>query len=446
MMHPEYLEMVSPYNFWKKEIDTGIWRNNYVDRILKTFSVPNIIVSVTGVRRAGKTYICRQVIRRMIEQGMKREQSLYVNFEDPSLQPYLSTVFLQDLYDTYRHHLNPKEEAIIMLDEVQNVQGWEKWVRMMLEKNENVKIVVTGSSSKIMSMELSPVLTGRYIDVRVYPLSFNEYLHFMNISTDNLDIRAQEMENQSVEYLEYGGFPTAVLTPDMEMRKEYLKELFDSIITKDIAARYGVRRTHELKSTVVLLLQNVSAMISVPKAVNTLKSMGIKISPTTVNQYLHYLKECLLFQYVPIFSYKVKDHMQYPKKVYCVDSGLVNAVAFRMSENLGKLAENVVAVELSHRYGTDRVFYWRGKGEKEVDFVIVENRKPMKLIQVTWEMNERKTREREIRAILSATEELGVEKPLILTGAGVKEKIEIDGKDIEVIPIWRWLLQPKDIV
>ncbi|MBU3902577.1 MAG: DUF4143 domain-containing protein, partial [Candidatus Thermoplasmatota archaeon] len=214
----------------------------------------------------------------------------------------------------------------------------------------------------------------------------------------------------------------------------------------DIAARYGVRRTHELKSMVVLLLQNVSAMISVPKAVNTLKSMGIKISPTTVNQYLHYLKECLLFQYVPIFSYKVKDQMQYPKKVYCVDSGLVNAVAFRMSENLGKLAENVVAVELSHRYGTDRVFYWRGKGEKEVDFVIVENRKPMKLIQVTWEMNERKTREREIRAILSATEELGVEKPLILTGAGVKEKIEIDGKDIEVIPIWRWLLQPKDIV
>ncbi|MDO9537255.1 MAG: ATP-binding protein [Thermoplasmata archaeon] len=440
MITPEYLEMVAPYNFWKREIDTGVWRSNYVDKILRIFTVPGIMASVTGVRRAGKTYICRQVLRRQIEHGMKKEQTLYVNFEDPALHPHLSVTFLQDLYETYRHYLNPKDETIIVLDEVQNVQGWEKWVRMMMETAENVKIMVTGSSSKIMSMELAPVLTGRHIDVRVYPLGFGEFLDFKQVSVSNLDIRTREMEDGIREYLEYGGFPTTVLTRDMEMRKEYLKELFESIITRDVAARYGVRRIHELKTTVGLLLQNVSSMVSVPKLTNTLKSTGIKISPTTVNQYLHHFRETLLFHYVPIFSYKVKDQMQYPKKAYCIDTGLVNAASFRQSENWGKLAENTVAIELFRRYGIDNVFYWRDRGGKEVDFVVVENRSVRELIQVTWEMGEKKTREREFRAILSAMEELSRDSALILT-RNAEERIVIDGKDIVIFPLWKWLLQ-----
>ena len=440
MITPEYLEYVAPYNFWKREIDTGTWRNDYVDRVLRIFTVPGTAATVTGVRRAGKTYICRQVLRRQIENGMKRGQTLYVNFEDPALHPHLSVTFLQDLYDTYRHYLNPEEDAIIVLDEVQNVQGWEKWVRMMMETAENIKIMVTGSSSKIMSMELAPVLTGRYIDVRVYPLGFEEFLNFKEVPVNNLDIRTREMEDAVREYLEYGGFPTTVLTRDLEMRKEYLKELFESIITRDVAARYGVRRMYELRSIVGLLLQNVSSMVSVPKLTNTLKSTGIKISPTTVNQYLHHLREILLFYYVPIFSYKVKDQMQYPKKAYCIDTGLVNAASFRLSENLGKLAENTVAIELFRRYGTDKVFYWKDRGGKEVDFVVVENGNARELIQVTWEMDEKKTREREIRAVLSAMEELGRDNALILTG-NTGENMGVDGKMIEITPIWKWLLQ-----
>ena len=432
--------MLAPYNFWNREIDTGIWRNSYVERILRAFSIPNIVVSVTGVRRAGKTYICRQILRRLIEQSLRREQTLYTNFEDPSLQPYLSTGFLQDLYDTYRYHLNPRDEAVIVLDEVQNLPGWERWVRAMMEKNENTRIIVTGSSSKIMSIELSHILTGRYIDIRVYPLSFKEYLRFKGVSIENLDIRRSEMENKIMGYLEYGGFPTVTLTEDREMRREFLKELFESIVTRDIAARYGLRKIYELKSTVVILLQNISAMSSVQKVVNTLKSIGVKISPATINEYLHYLKESLLFQFVPIFSYKVKDQMQYPRKVYCVYTGLINAVVFRMSNNLGRLAENIVAIELFHRYEDNKIFYWKDKMGREVDFVIVENRKPLQLIQVTWNIEDKKTRDREIRAILSAAEELSVDKLLILTG-DTEERLKVDQRDIDVIPIWKWLLQ-----
>ncbi len=443
MIHSEYLEIVAPYNAWNREIETGIWRNAYVERITKGFSVPNTAVSVTGVRRAGKTYVCRQAIRWMLERGMRKEQSLYVNFEDPALQPHLSAEFLQDLYDTYRHHLNPKDMAIIVLDEVQNVKGWERWVRMMLEKNEDVKIVVTGSTSEIMNKELSTVLTGRYIDVRIFPLSFGEFLDFKNVSTANLAISTGEMEKRIIEYMEYGGFPIVALTDDKEMRREYLKELFNSIITRDVAARYGIRRIHELRSTVVLLLQSVSSMTSVPKVVNTLKSTGMKMSPTTINQFMHHLRESMLFNFVPIFSYTVKDQMQYPKKVYCIDTGLVNAVSFRISENRGKLAENIVAVELFHRYGADKVFYWKEKGGREVDFVIVEGGKPKQLVQVSWKMDEKKTRDREIRSILSAIEELGVEKAIIITGDAA-ENIEVDGHTIELVPIWEWLLQPKE--
>lgn len=440
MLRREYLEIIAPYNFWGREVDTGIWRDIYVRKILRAFSIPSIVVSVTGVRRAGKTYICRQVLRRLIERGMRKEQTLYINLEDPSLQPYLSTDFLQDLYDTYRHYLNPGDETVMVLDEVQNLPGWERWVRAMMEKNEDTRIIVTGSSSKIMGVELSHILTGRYIDVRVYPLSFIEYLRFRDVSTENIDIRRREVENAFMEYLEYGGFPTVVLTKDREMRREFLKELFESIVTRDISARYSLRKIHELKSSVVILLQSISAMSSVQKVVNILKSTGVKLSPVTVNEYLHYLQESLLFQFVPIFSYKVKDHMQYPKKVYCVDTGLINAVAFRMSENLGRLAENVVAIELFHRYGDNSVFYWKDRMGREVDFVIVENRKPLQLIQVTWDVGNRRTRDREIRAILSAAEELSVDKLLILT-VNTEKKLRINQRDIEMVPIWKWLLQ-----
>ncbi len=436
MIQREVLEIIEPYNLWRNDIDIGIWRDNYVNHILNAFKVPNIAILITGVRRAGKTYICKQILRKWIETGKKSNQTLYINFEDPAIQPYLTETFLQNLYETYRHYLNPKDDAVIVLDEVQNLPAWEKWVRRFLEINENAKIIITGSSSKLMSLELSTVLTGRFINFRIFPLSFFEFLRFKQVPLNNFNIQINKMENELREFLEFGGFPTVVLTPDFELQREYMKDTFDSIITRDIVTRFGIRKIHELKSTVVLLLRSVAALVSVPKLEKNLKSIGIKISPTTINQYLHYLNESLLFYYVPIYAYKVKDQMQYPKKLYCIDTGLLNAVSFRTSENIGKLAENIVAIELFRRYGTDNIFYWKSKDGKEIDFVIVRGDQVENIIQVAWTISDKKTKSREVKALSNAMDKLKVKNALLIT-SDPELKLE---QNIKHVSILKWLL------
>ncbi len=258
-------------------------------------------------------------------------------------------------------------------------------------------IVVTGSSSRIVQQELATVLTGRYIEVRVYPLSFREFLTFRQVRIENLDIREKELTQRFSEYLEFGGFPTAVCTDRLQMRREFLKDLFDSIVTRDIGARYGLRRIQALKAAAVLQFQSIPAPVSVQELSRALRAAGTALSPTTVNGFLAYFQESLLFAFVPIFSYKAKERMQYPRKAYCVDTGLANAAILRFSENAGRMAENVVAMELFRRYGPENVFYWKGEG-KEVDFAVVSDARPRLLVQVAWTLDAVKTKERDTGA------------------------------------------------
>ncbi|MDI6876057.1 MAG: ATP-binding protein [Methanomicrobiales archaeon] len=394
-----------------------------------------------GVRRAGKTFICRQLLSALVASGSSREQTLYVNLEEPFLQPALSVRLLDDLYETYRHYLNPGDPCYIVLDEVQNIPGWEKWVRMMLERSEPAKIVVTGSSSRIVQQELATVLTGRYIEVRVYPLSFREFLTFRQVRIENLDIREKELTQRFSEYLEFGGFPTAVCTDRLQMRREFLKDLFDSIVTRDIGARYGLRRIQALKAAAVLQFQSIPAPVSVQELSRALRAAGTALSPTTVNGFLAYFPESLLFVFVPIFSYKAKERMQYPRKAYCVDTGLANAAALRFSENAGRMAENAVAMELFRRYGPENVFYWKGEG-KEVDFAVVSDARPRLLVQVAWTLDAVKTKEREIQGLAAAMKEFGKIDALILTASGGVGAAPIPG--IRHQSTWRWLLGESD--
>ena len=431
MIKKEYIDAVSPYNFWGASVETGISRDSYVERVHKSLSIPKVVVSVTGIRRAGKTYICRQAMKRAIDGGMKKEQTLYVNLEEPALEPFLSVAFLNDIYDTYRHLYNPADDALVVLDEVQNVPGWERWARAMMEKNERARLIITGSSSKVMHSDLATVLTGRYVEVRVTPFSFRE---FVQHSETGGKLPHGGIRHLYHEYLEYGGFPASIMTPDKAAKQIYLSELFDAIVTKDIAAKYGMRRLHEFRSAVVLMLQSVSAYISVPRLRNSLAGFGLKASPRTLNLYLGLLSDSLLFHYVPIFSYKAKDQMQYPRKLYCADTGLVNAVSRHSPPGYGALAENAVAMELLRRYGKDSFFYWKDPDGREVDFVLVFDGKPRELYQVCWNMKDEKTRERETRSLEIAKKELNVRKATILT----EEPVDC-GKLAEVVRLEDWM-------
>ena len=444
MIKEKLLELVRDGNFWFRDQAIGVLRPEYLSKLASFTSAPGLAVCVVGVRRAGKTFVCKQFLGKTIAEGLRKEQTLYVNFEDPSLRPLLGIELLQDLYETYRHFVNKSAPAVIVLDEVQNVLGWEKWVRSMLEKQEAVRIIITGSSSKLLSRELASLLTGRTLTLPIFPLDFREFLRFRGAEPKKereLMIKRKEILSFLYEYLEYGGFPQVVLTEAPEVRFEILKELFDGIVTKDIAERHRVREVNDLKVLAVLTVANFSSYISVRKLLNIFCSTTRrKISPSTVNRFLGYFEEAFLCFYVPIFSHKIKDQLQYPRKVYSVDVGLANAVTSRFSENLGRLAENVVAVTLLKRCGRENLFYWKSREGHEVDFVVKERTRVKQLIQVCWDPSDERTRKREVRGLAEAMKEFGLRQGLVLT-ADFDGEEKVGKKRILYRPLWRWLLQ-----
>ncbi|HHD15566.1 MAG TPA: ATP-binding protein, partial [Euryarchaeota archaeon] len=252
MIRPELMEIISPFNFWERELDTGYPREEYLDRFEDYLKVPSTIVAVTGVRRSGKTYLCRQMIRRLMEKGVNRHSLIFVNMEDPALEPYLGTQLLIDIHETYIHYMKPQGSIYFFIDEAQTIKGWERWVRSMVEKSSNVKVIVTGSSSEIMSRELSSLLTGRFMELRIQPFSFKEFLDFRGVLGKTWNER--KMQSQLLDYMETGGYPQVLSIEDPGLKDEFLKELFHSTINSDIVNRFGVREVHKLKSLVTLLL------------------------------------------------------------------------------------------------------------------------------------------------------------------------------------------------
>lgn len=445
MIRREILEAISDLNFWGKEQETGVWRNKYIKSLELLLEANNFAVSIIGVRRAGKTFISKQLLKRAIESGMKKEQTLYVNFEEPAFKPFLSSAdFLNDIHDSYRYVLNKEQPALFVFDEIQNVSNWESWVRMMMERREKVKFVLTGSSAKLSSAELATKLTGRTLTMKVYPLSFGEFLKFkgFEVPVGAVPPKKRDLLALFREYLEFGGFPAVVSTESKELKLGILKELFDGIVSRDIAERHNIRRIEPLRSLAVLAIQNSSSQVSIPKFAGIFQNATkTNLSPTLISTYLDYFSEAFLTSQIPVFSAKIREQMLHPKKIYCIDNGMINAVSMRFSDNLGRLLENLVFVELLRRRvnapETD-VYYWRSK-DREVDFILKEGLKVKAAIQVCWNLGEKKTKEREVGNLLMALEEFDLSSGLVITENFEHEESR-DGKTITYLPAWRWLL------
>ncbi|MEW5897255.1 MAG: ATP-binding protein [Nanoarchaeota archaeon] len=436
MPKKELLEIIQDLNFWFKQQEGGIPREE-LNLALRLASDKRMALIIAGVRRAGKTFLARQLILQELKQ-IKPEQTLWINFEDPSLEPFLNVTSMQEIYQSYRYFINKEQFAYIVLDEIQNVLGWEKWVRIMMEKGENVKFIITGSSSKIFKSQIAEVLSGRTITFNLLPLSFRDFLKFKNYIFKRQETFSS-LNSLLYEYLEYGSFPLVVLSQE---KNYYLKELFDDIILKDIILKHKLRET-EVKKLAVVILNNFASFISVKRLQSLMQSIAqTKISPTSINNYLYYFEEAFLFLFVPIFSYKIVEQSQYPRKVYSVDTGLVNAISLKLSQNLGRLYENVVAVSLWRRVGKENLFYWKNAAGREVDFVVKEGLKVKQLIQVCYSLSDKKTKEREIRSLLEAIEDFKLKEGTIITENYEDEK-KIEGKKIRFIPLWKWLLQNK---
>ncbi len=400
---------------------------------------PSKIIVITGFRRIGKTYLTLHLIKELLKEKT-REEIIYINFEDERIP--LKTEFLTLLLPTAKQ-IFEKAVNFLFLDEIQNIPNWSKWVRRVYD-NEKIRIIVSGSSSKMSSKEIPTELRGRFLEIKLFPLSFKEFLNFKNLTFDLKTTKYSEEEKARLlktlnEYLKYGALPEIVLSNE-DKKIEIAQSYYQTVIRRDIIERHKIKNEEVLKALLRLLLNSTNYSIS--KLHNTLKSLNYSIGKTTLQHYLSYIENSYFMFSVPIFSYKVKDQMQYPRKVYFIDNIFINAISTKFSRNYGRLYENVVAINLLKKF-YDNVYYWKSQHE-EIDFVIKNGFKVKQLIQVCYSVEDIDTKKRELRALLKASKELKCKNLLVITEDYEAEEnvnwFRIKRK-VKFIPLWKWLLK-----
>ena len=434
MTKHEIIQILDDWNFWNRDQKTGVSRPIYISRLESLFS-SNQVITITGPRRAGKSFVMRQMAKQLINKGHNPKDIMHVNLEDPRFTES-GVLFLEKIFETYREYISPQNTPILFLDKIQEIEGFEKWVRMMHELSK-AKIIISGSNARILSRELGTLLTGRHLDMEVFPLSFREFLSFNNIAlTNKMDLIGKESEIKSAlrKYIEYGSFPEVALS---EQKKEILLSYFEDVITKDLLRRFNIKKTQDLRAIAKHYLSNISAL-------STFKSIerSLDMSITSVKSYTGYLEQAYLLFPLKRFSFKVKEQEKSPRKIYAIDTGLCNAVGFRFSENDGRLAENVVFVALKRKQNLNpdmELFYWKDVHHREVDFVIKDGLKVTNLIQVCWNVQDEKTKNRELRSLRKAMEELNVTNATVITGETEGEE-KLHDNTVKLVPLWKWLL------
>ena len=436
MRKEEILEILADWNFWAKELNnTGIERESYVQKLLALLTKTNQIVCISGVRRAGKSTLITQVARELAR-SVGAENTLIVNFEDERFyERNLPT--LRQIYDTYLERVRPGQRPFVFLDEVQEVEGWERFARGIHERNE-ARLAVSGSSARLLSSEFATLLTGRHVTFHVYPLNFREFLRFRNLDlTSEVEALARRVQIKQLlgEYMEFGGFPEVVLSQE---KRRILLSYFESIITRDVAERFRVREREKLRVLAKYYLTNISS----PMTFNSVsRFLGLPLA--TVERFSEYLETANLVFFIKRFSFSLKEQEKAPRKTYSIDVGLSNSVGFRFTMHLGKLMENLVAISLRVRQSFDpelEVYYWRDPLGKEVDFVVKEGLRVKELIQVCRDPSDPETRRREIKGLVKAMGGFGLKEGLVLT-EDFEDEEEVDGKRIVYRPLWKWLLQ-----
>lgn len=373
-----------------------------------------LIKLITGPRRVGKS-----VFALLILQG---KNFAYLNFDDNRLlekwDEDLAMSALDDVYPGY---------DFMLLDEIQNLPSWDLWVSKLYRRGKN--LIITGSNANMLSSEMATVLTGRYLQIEMLPFSLDETMMWKNISSVCEEQSAQAIMLAD-DYMRNGGYPETI--PARSITKSYLSTLFDSILLKDVAKRHNVRNTTDLYNLATYLLSNFCNPISANELAGEL---GLS-SVATTKKFCDYLSEPYLFFYLPRFNNKLKLMSKAPKKVYVVDNGFVQSTAFNLSENLGRLLENQVFVELLRRgyIPGQTLFYYRTRNDKEIDFVIRKGIKLEQLIQVCYDMTSEKTRKRELNALVEAAEELHCDNLLVITNSQ-QEKIVWKNSIIKITSI-----------
>ena len=363
--------------------------------------LPSFARIITGVRRCGKSTV--------VQMNFLKKSAFYLNFEDTSLYGF-DTKDFEILNEAIEKFSKENSCKYLCFDEIQSVNGWEIFVHRKLE--ENYLVIVTGSNASLLSWELGTRLTGRHLDYEMFPFSFKEFCVLKKLKVNT---------NSFSKYLTQGGFPEAIKNESDEI----LQRLFDDILTRDIAVRHSIRDVRTLKILSLYLASNCGNLISGSKLS---AQLGIKTN-VTILEYLSYLEQCYLFFFVPKFNYSAKAQSVNPKKVYCIDTGMIQSVTLSLNADMGRMLENAVFIELRRR--TKNIWYY-SESSFECDFLYGHDSVPENAVQVCYELTS-ENREREVRGLVETCRKFPEVKPLIVT-FNQKDKISYDGMIIEAIP------------
>lgn len=379
----------------------------------------HLIKLITGPRRVGKSTQALLMLR--------NRNFAYLNFDSQQLldawDADLVMRMLDDVYPGYEY---------LLLDEVQNLDAWDLWVSELYRLGKN--LVITGSNAKMLSSEMATALTGKYLKVEMLPFSLEEFFDWNKLDLSKLNHEQQADASALMDdYLRNGGYPEVVAS--RQLTRTYLDTLFDSIVWKDVAKRHSVRNVTDLNDLALYLVSNFCNPVS---ANELTEELGFS-SVNTTKKFMDYLHEPYLFYYLPRYNNKLKLMKKAPRKVYVVDNGFVAAKAFSLSDNLGRLLENQVFVELLRQgYDTDKtMFYYRSRNDKEVDFVLRKGTHIEQLVQVCYDMSNAKTEKREVDSLAECAEELNCSHLVIVTN-NEERCIEKDGYRIDVVPVAQW--------
>ncbi len=420
-----------------KEVIRNFQNKKIASLVSRKINVPlnsGKVVSLIGTRRAGKTYLLYQKINELRSAGLDSNKIIFINFEDERLT--FTTKELDLILQSYRELYPeiPLEECYFFFDEIQNVEGWEKFVRRVYDQ-ESKHIFITGSNAKLLSSEIATALRGRTLSYEVYPLSFSEYLEFKGINQDiYVSANKAKIVSGFHQFMLTGGFPELVNEKDTSTRNKILQEYFNVMIFRDLVERFNVANVQVLKYFIKKILASVTSPISVNRIYNDLKSSGYSTSKNSLYTFFDQVNDIFLLRMIDKFDYSSLKRAKSDKKVYAIDHGFLAALNYQFSEDKGKVLENLVALEFFKRQ-LDITYF---KQTKECDFVVVDREKTTPF-QVAYTIENSGTRKRELDGLIAACNFLDCTKGYILT-MEEEESISHKGFEIEVVPVWKYFV------
>jgi len=426
--------ILNDWNYWERPVPEFVVREEYQSKLNSYLSTGEIIV-LTGIRRSGKSTLLINQIRHLINSGVNKKEILFVNFEDPRYNGELNSDLLEQIFEVYQEFVNNDTKPHVFLDEIQNMARWEKWILAGYELNR-AHFYVTGSSSNLLSREFGTALSGRYLGIKVFPLNFREYLLFNGYpEPDKTNMVTQRVNFKKAfsDFIKEGGFPK-ISYLENDLKRPEIIMYYETIILKDIVARYNLKNFDNVKKTALYFLSNISKQLNLNKV-----RTALNLSYDLADKYFEYLKDSFLLFEASQFDYSLSRQFTNNRKVYCIDNGILSYTSFRISEDYGRFLENLVFIELMRR-GCE-VFFHLGK--KECDFVVKEGVHITQAIQVCWSIMDEQTKKREVDGLMEALILYGLSEGIVLTGDD-EFVLDVDNHKINVKPVWKWMLENRE--